>query len=33
MTATCALWVRVRLDYEQLFSFVDGFRADTGRHY
>ncbi|OGN95534.1 MAG: hypothetical protein A2Z71_02700 [Chloroflexi bacterium RBG_13_50_21] len=33
MTATCLLWVRVRSDYELLFSFLDSFRVDTGRRY
>jgi len=33
MPATCVLWVRVRLDYEQLFSFLDGLRTDTRRCY
>ncbi len=29
MTATCLLWVRVRSDYELLFSILDSFRVDT----
>jgi hypothetical protein len=33
MTATCLLWVRVRPDYEPLFSILDGLRADNGRRY
>jgi hypothetical protein len=33
MTATCLLWVRVRPDYELLFSFLDGLCADNGRRY
>jgi hypothetical protein len=31
MTATCLLWVRVRSDYEPLFSFLDGLRVSI-RH-
>ena len=27
MTATCALWVKVRPDYELLFSILDGLRV------
>jgi hypothetical protein len=33
MPATCILWVRVRSDYELLFSILDGFRPDSDRHY
>ena len=33
MTATCVLWVRACPDYEPLFSFLDGLRSDSGRHY
>jgi hypothetical protein len=33
MTATCLLWVRVRSDYELLFSILDGFRPDSKRRY
>jgi hypothetical protein len=29
MTATCLLWVRVRSNYELLFSFLDRFRIDS----
>jgi hypothetical protein len=28
MTATCLVWVRVRSDYELMFSFLDSFRVD-----
>ena len=33
MTATCVLWVRACLNCELLFSFLDGFRPDSDRHY
>jgi len=33
MTAICVLWVRAYPDYEPLFSFLDGIRADNGRRY
>jgi hypothetical protein len=33
MTATCLLWVRVRSDYELLFSILDGLRPDSERYY
>jgi hypothetical protein len=33
MTAICVLWVRACLNYEPLFSILDGFRRDSDRHY
>ena len=29
MTSTCVLWVRIRPDYEPLFSIMDCFHVDT----
>jgi hypothetical protein len=33
ITATCVLWVRARLDYEPMFSFLDGLHGDNGSRY
>ena len=33
MTAMCVLWVRVRSDYELLFSILDGLRLDSEWRY
>jgi hypothetical protein len=33
MTDTCALWGSKRLNYEPLFSILDGLRPDSERRY
>lgn len=33
MAAKCMLWVKVRPDYEPLFSILDGLRLDSERRY
>ena len=33
ITAKCILWVKVRPDYELLFSILDGLRLDSERRY
>ena len=33
MTVTCVLWVRVRSDYEPLFSIPDGLHLNSEKRY